>query len=63
VQTDPGPGQQVGEIDQNCLNMFPYDNVGAFILRLSVFFLLFSTYPLVNFFLKNILKNLFFRNV
>ena len=42
--------------------MFPYDDVAAFILRLSIFFLLFSTYPLVNFFLKNILKNLFFRN-
>ena len=42
--------------------MYPYDDVPAFILRISIFFLLFSTYPLVNFFLKNIIKNLFFRN-
>ena len=54
--------QEIGQIDQNCLNMFPYDNVGAFVLRTSIFFLLFSTYPLVNFFLKTILKNLWFRN-
>ena len=42
--------------------MYEYDEVGAFILRLAIFFLLFSTYPLVNFFLKNILLNLFYRN-
>ena len=42
--------------------MYAYDDVPAFILRISIFFLIFSTYPLVNFFLKNILKNLFWRN-
>jgi len=42
--------------------MYPYNDVAAFILRLAIFFLLFSTYPLVNFFLKNILLNLFYRN-
>jgi len=62
VQSDPGPGQTPGIIDQNCLNMYPYDDVPAFILRISIFFLLFSTYPMVNFFLKNILKNLLCRN-
>ena len=41
--------------------MYKYDDVGAFILRLAVFMLLFSTYPLVNFFLKTIIKNIFFR--
>jgi hypothetical protein len=51
-----------GDIDQNCLNMFPYDDIPASVLRLAIFFLLFSTYPLVNFFLKNIIKNLLFRN-
>jgi hypothetical protein len=42
--------------------MYKYDDIGAFILRFSVFMLLFSTYPLVNFFLKTILKNIFFRD-
>jgi len=55
-------GTSLGLIDQNCLNMFAYTDVAAFILRLAIFFLLFSTYPLVNFFLKNILLNLFYRN-
>jgi hypothetical protein len=41
--------------------MYKYDDVAAFILRIAIFMLLFSTYPLVNFFLKTILKNLFFR--
>lgn len=40
-----------GEIDQNCLNMFNYAEVGAFILRLAIFMLLFSGYPLVHYFL------------
>jgi len=42
--------------------MFKYADVGAFILRFAIFMLLFSTYPLVNFFMKTILKNLFFRD-
>merc|ERR1739841_330559 len=40
----------------------PYDNIAAFILRLAIFFLLFSTYPLLNHFLKTSIKLLFFRN-
>ncbi len=42
--------------------MYEYDDIGAFILRFAVFMLLFSTYPLVNFFLKTIIKNIFFRD-
>lgn len=42
--------------------MYPYNDVAAFILRISIFFLLFSTYPLIGFFLKVIMKNLLFRN-
>ena len=48
-------------IDQNCLNMYEYDNVSAFILRLAIFFLLFSTYPLVAYFLYDLILRLFFR--
>lgn len=55
-------GKKVGQIDQNCLNMFDYTNIPAFILRLAIFFLLFTTYPLINHFLRNLLLNLFWRN-
>lgn len=50
------------EIDQNCLNMFPYTNVPAFVLRLLVLGLLMTSYPLVAHFLRSVLMNLFFRN-
>lgn len=50
-----------GQIDQNCLNMFDYTNIPAFILRIAICFILFSTYPLISHFLKNLLKNLFWR--
>lgn len=49
-------------IDQNCLLMFDYTNVAAFLLRIAVFMLLFTTYPLVGFFLNDILLKLFFRD-
>jgi sodium-coupled neutral amino acid transporter 9 len=41
--------------------MFDYKNVPALILRLAVFMLLFSTYPLVHFFFNSICMTLFFR--
>lgn len=50
-----------GQIDQNCLNMFAYTDVSAFVLRLAIFFLLFSTYPLVAYFLYDLILRLFFR--
>ena len=49
-----------GQIDQNCLNMFDYADVAAFILRLAIFLLLFSGYPLVHFFVLNSLLKLFY---
>ena len=49
-------------IDQNCLNMFDYTNIAAFMLRIAVFMLLFTTYPLVAYFLNDILLKLFFRD-
>lgn len=42
-------------IAQNCLDMFNYTSIPAFILRLAMFFLLFSTYPLVHYFLNSML--------
>jgi hypothetical protein len=51
---------KVGQIDQNCLNMYHYDDVKAFVLRLSIFLLLFSTYPLVAYFLNDLLMRIFF---
>ena len=52
-----------GQIDQNCLNMFNYKDVAAFVLRLAIFLLMLTTYPLLNFFLKDIILKLFFRNI
>ena len=49
-----------GQIDQNCLNMFAYTDVAAFILRLAIFLLIFSSYPLVHYFLLSVLLKLFF---
>lgn len=49
-----------GQIDQNCLNMYEYYDVSAFVLRLAIFFLLFSTYPLVAYFLYDLMIRLFF---
>lgn len=51
-----------GLIEQNCLNMFGYTDVLAFIVRLAVFMLLFSTYPMLNLFMRTHLLNLFFQN-
>lgn len=42
--------------------MFEYTDIGAFILRLAIFMLLFTTYPLVAYFLNDILINLFFKS-
>ena len=41
--------------------MYAYTDVSAFILRLAIFFLLFSTYPLVAYFLYDLILRLFFR--
>lgn len=49
-----------GQIDQNCLNMFNYSDVPAFILRIAIFFLLVSGYPLIHFFVQSALLKLFF---
>ena len=38
---------------QNCLNMFDSTNPVAFLVRLIVFLMLFTTYPLINVFLKS----------
>lgn len=51
-----------GEINQNCMNMFGYTDTVAFIVRLAVFMLLFSTYPMTNLFLRTHLLNIFFQN-
>jgi solute carrier family 38 (sodium-coupled neutral amino acid transporter), member 9 len=41
--------------------MFAYNDIPAFVLRFSIFFMLISTYPLINLFLKNMILNLFYR--
>lgn len=42
--------------------MYEYTDISAFILRLAIFFLLFSTYPLVAYFLYDLILRLFFPN-
>lgn len=42
--------------------MFDYDSIPAFLLRLSILFLLFSSYPLVNYFTINMILKLFWPN-
>lgn len=56
VESDP---KMAGQINENCLNMFDYTNIPAFVLSLAIASCLFSTYPLINQFLKLIIKNLF----
>ena len=41
-----------GEINQNCLNMFGFVEVESFMVRLAIFMMLFSTYPMLNLFLR-----------
>ena len=41
--------------------MYEFTDVSAFVLRLAIFFLLFSTYPLVAYFLYDLILRLFFR--
>ena len=50
-------------IDQNCLNMFNYLDVAAFILRIAILMMIFSSYPLLNSFLRNLILILFFRKM
>ena len=42
--------------------MFDYKDVAAFVLRFAIFMLVFSTYPLLSFFLNDLICKLFFRN-
>jgi len=41
---------RAGQIDQNCLNMYDYTDVWAFIMRIAIFLLIFSSYPLLHYF-------------
>lgn len=51
-----------GEINQNCLNMFGYFDAIVFVVRLAIFTMLLSTYPLLNLFFRTQLLNLFYEN-
>ena len=42
--------------------MFNYQDIGAFLLRIAVFMLLFATYPLLTFFLNGMLMRIFFKD-
>ena len=53
-------GKHAGEINQNCLDMFQYSSGLAFVVRLAIFMLLFSTYPMLNLMIRTHLLNLLF---
>lgn len=42
--------------------MFDYTQIAPFLLRFAVFLILFSTYPLLTFFMNNLLLKLFFKD-
>ena len=42
--------------------MYAFTSVMAFVLRLAIFFLIFSTYPLVAYFLYDLILRLFFKS-
>ena len=42
--------------------MYKFTSVMAFVLRLAIFFLIFSTYPLVAYFLYDLILRLFFKS-
>ena len=51
-----------GQIHQNCMMMFPYTDVMAFIIRLSIFFMILSGYPVVHYFVSTMVEDLFFKD-
>ena len=55
-------GSTAGQLDQNCLNMFLYYSVPGFFLRIFIFMVVFSTYPLLVYFEMTCINLLFFRN-
>lgn len=48
-------------IAQNCLNMFDYLDVPAFVLRTAIFFENFTTYPLLSLFVNDMIQKAFWR--
>ena len=51
-----------GMISQNCLNMFDFKDVPAFVLRFAIFFLNFTTYPLLSFFINDLALKILFQS-
>ena len=48
-----------GNINQNCMNMFDYKDKVAFGVRLSIFLMILSGYPIIHFFTEKLYENLF----
>ena len=43
--------------------MYEYYDVSAFVLRLSIFLMMFSTYPLLVYFMNDLIVKLFFKSM
>ena len=51
---------KAGIIDQNCMIMFPYTHVVAFVIRLMIFFAIFTGYPIIHYFIVKLIEQLLF---
>ena len=53
--------KESGQINQNCMTMFPYQDVMAFIIRLSIFLMILSGFPMLHYFVGKLIEELLFR--
>ena len=53
--------RKYGGIDDNCLNMFPADDAFGFFIRFAIFAVLFTSYPIINYFTRSMLIMIIFK--
>ena len=49
-----------GQINQNCMTMFAYTDAIAFSVRLSIFLMILSGFPMLHYFVGQLIEELFF---
>ena len=49
----------IGQINQNCMNMFSYKDKSAFAVRLAILLMILSGYPIIHFFTEKLIEDLF----
>ena len=53
---------KAGIIDQNCMIMIPYTDVVAFVIRLMIFFAIFTGYPIIHYFIVKLIEQLLYKD-